>query len=377
MKQKTSSEVKAKSASRLREPQTMEALLAAYGQGIKGFTRGQKVKGRVIAKFPKSLVLDIGGKSEGIVAEKAFIEARDYIRNLKIGDEVLANVIIPEGKNGETLLSLREASSLSLWNRLEDALKTQKTLFVIVRSVNPSGVSVECEGVFGFIPLSHLGKSAVKNIQFLLGKNLQVKILEISRTQNKVVFSERAVSEEGDIKLGKEAFKKLKPGDVFDGEVTSVADFGCFVKINLGTAGEKEETFVEGLVHISEISWGKVVNIKEVIAKGDIVKVKVIGKTDGKLSLSIKQAESDPWEKVQEKYKQESRVRGKVTKISDFGVFVELEPGIEGLIHMTKIPPGKKLTFGQEVDCYVEEISSESKKLALGLVLTEKPIGYK
>jgi len=130
-------------------------------------------------------------------------------------------------------------------------------------------------------------------------------------------------------------------------------------------------------VHISELSWEKVSSPDDVVSQGDKVKVKIVAKRNGKLAFSIKQALEDPWEKVEKKYKKDKRVRADITRVTDFGVFVQLEPGIEGLIHITKIPPGKKLVKGDKVDVYVEDIDKENRKIALGLVLTEKPVGYK
>ena len=134
---------------------------------------------------------------------------------------------------------------------------------------------------------------------------------------------------------------------------------------------------VEGLVHVSELAWGKVDKPSDVVSEGQKIKVKVIGLKDGKLALSMRQAQKDPWDEVTDKYKPETRVSGKVTRMSDFGAFVQLEPGIEGLVHLTKIPPGTRLSEGQEIDVYVEEVDAKARKLSLGLVLTKKPIGYK
>lgn len=350
----------------------MAELLARSGRSTTGFSSGQKVKGRVLSKDSKRLTLDIGGKSEGVVAEKAFSEARDLIKGLKIGDEVTATVLVPETREGVVVLSLRQAAFDASWQKLEEAKETLEPVAVFGKGINPSGVTVDVEGLLGFIPGSQLGKEASKNPQNLMGKYFKAVVLEVDRLTNKVVLSEKEISDAEDIKASKEALKKIKEGDVYDGEVTTVAGFGCFVKLDL-----KEDVKVEGLVHVSELSWSKTENTQDVVKEGDKVKVKVIGTKDGKISLSMKQAQSDPWDEVSEKFSTDSKVRGKVTKVSDFGVFVEVAPGIEGLIHMTKIPPATKLTRGQEIDCYVEEIDSKNKKLALGMVLTSKPVGYK
>ena len=337
---------------------TMAELLASAKGKVVGFSSGQKVKGKVLAKDRKSLILDIGGKSEGQVSEKAFAEVRDFVKGLKVGDEVWATVLVPETKDGVVLLSLRGAAQDASWGKLTRIQKTKESIYVLGRGVNPSGVTVEVEGLLGFIP-----------------KYFKAQIIEVGKSVNKVVLSEKEVSEASDIRLEKEASEKVKEGEIYDGVITTVANFGCFVKI--GVEVDKKKVFVEGLVHISELSWSKVKNPSDIYSEGDKVKIKAIGLKGGKLSFSIKAAEADPWEKADAKYKPESKVSGIATKVSDFGVFVEVEPGIEGLIHTTKIPPGKRLREGEKVNCYVENIDTKARKLSLGLVLTSKPIGYK
>lgn len=351
---------------------TMADLLKKAARPVLGFSSGQKIKGKVVSINTKSVVIDIGGKSEGVVTEEAFSEARDFVKTLKVGDEAMVTVIVPETKEGAVLLSLRHAAQGASWNSLEEARNKGAEVVVLGKAVNPSGITALVEGVTGFIPTSQLGAEASKSPQNLVGKYFKVKIIEVDKNSNKVVLSEKEVSEAESIKKSKEAIEKVKEGEVYDGEVTTVSGFGCFVKIEIGKG-----TSVEGLVHVSEIAWNKIGHPSEVVKEGQKVKVKVIGKRDGRLSLSMKGAEKNPWEMVSEKYKKEDKVKGKVTRMSDFGAFVELEPGVEGLIHITKIPPATKLSEGQEVNCVIEEIDTKKKKLSLGLVLTSKPIGYK
>ncbi|MBI3282956.1 30S ribosomal protein S1 [Candidatus Curtissbacteria bacterium] len=358
-----------------KEPRTMAELLASAKTPIRSFSVGEKVSGRVLGKSRNSLILDIGGKSEGVVAERSFSEARSLIDTLEVGDEIQASVLVPETKEGVVLLTLRDAVFETAWKKLSDAKAKADAIPVLGKGVNPSGVNVEVEGQAGFIPQSQLGALASKNPQALIGKYFKAKVVEVDRLNNKIVLSEREVSEANDIKAVKVAISKVKEGKIYDGEVTTVASFGCFVKINLGSA--KKPVNVEGLVHISELSWGRAQNASDIVKEGDKVKVKVIGVKNGKLALSIKQAGLDPWEEAEAKYKPETKIKGKVSRVTDFGIFVEVEPGVEGLIHITKIPPAMKYGVGQEVNCVVEEIDTKSKKLSLGLVLTEKPIGYK
>jgi ribosomal protein S1 len=232
-------------------------------------------------------------------------------------------------------------------------------------------VLVEVDGITGFIPTSQLGREISKKPEDLVGHKFEAKIIDFDKEQNKIVLSEKEVSQADEIGKFRDALKNIPDGAEFDGVVTTVYDFGAFVKI------ESDKVPLEGLVHISELSWDKVQNASDIIKMGDKVKVKVIGKKNEKLALSIKQTLNDPWAGVDKKYTKDTKVEGKVVRISDFGMFVSLEPGVEGLVHITKIPPTQKFEVGDEVDVTVDEIDSKAKKLSLGLVLTSKPIGYK
>lgn len=373
-----SSRGEARRARGLSEPEakTMEELLAQAGSPFKSANRGQTVKGKITAITKKNVMVDIGGKSEGMVAERAFAEAKDFIKTLKVGDEINARVLIPETPDGFVILSLRAASHDATWRKINESQKTGEAIYVTGKSVNPSGVIVDVEDLEGFIPASLLGRKAASNTQSLIGKRFQAVVVEAVRGDNKVVLSEKQVSEAGEIQLAKDAISKVKNGEIYEGVVTKIYAFGCFVKIKIKVKKDKEVA-VEGLVHISELSWEKISQPEDEVSEGDKVKVKVIGKEEGKLSFSIKQAKTDPWEEIGKKYKKDSKFSGKVVKLSDYGVFIKLEPGVEGLIHMTKIPPGEKLEQGKEVKVYVEEIDSKNRKLSLGLVLTKKPVGYK
>jgi len=355
------------------ESMTMAELLAGAKTKIQGYTLGDKVKATVLSKTPKMLILDIGGKSEGVVTEKAFQEAKEFIRTLNVGDIVTAMVLVPETREGNVLLSLRQASADAAWSILEKAQKDNSPLVVLGKGANTSGVAVEVEGMQGFIPSSQLGRETAKNPESLIGKYFKAIIIDLDKSYNKVVLSEKEITEAADIKAQRAAMAKVKEGQTYDGVVTTVANFGCFVKLDLGS----EKALVEGLVHISELSWEKTAKVSDVVKEGDKVKVRVIGARDGRLSLSIKYALEDPWDKFVKKFKAEDRFKGKVTKLSDFGIFVQIVPGVEGLVHMTKIPPATRFSVGDEINCYIEELDKTTKKVGLGLVLSTKPVGYK
>jgi len=374
---KTKKKVSVSSAPSKRVPKTMEELLKLASTQPKAFSVGDKVEGTITIKTSKKLVLDIDGKGEGLVVDRAFNEARDFIKHLKVGEKVKGQVLITETPDGYTIVSLRHAARDYLWRKLRSLKKDDKEVMVEVKGVNPSGVVVNLYGLTGFIPTSHLGKKVQKNVNSLQGSMLKVKVIEIDERQNRIVLSERAVSEADQLKAQEDAMKIIKKSKVYDGVVTTVADFGVFVAIKISQKGKAEDVRLEGLVHISEMSWGKIGKPSDVLEVGSKVKVKVLEVREGKISFSMKQAKEDPWNQVEKKYKQESKLTGKVTKLSDFGVFVELEPGIEGLVHLTKIPPGKNLRVGDNVKVNVEEVDLEAKKISLGLVLTEKPVGYK
>ncbi len=357
------------------EPKTMEELLSAYGGGLKSIERGDIVEGTVIDIDQNKVVFDIGWKSEGLVAESAYNEARDFIKTLKKGDKVKARVIVPETSDGYVILTLRETAAQAVWGKLQEAYDKEEPVKVFVKNVGSSGATVDVFGLNGFIPGSHMGKDMTKLGDKAEGTTVEAIIIELDRESNRIVLSEKFVSEKELVEKEKKAIKKIEEGEVYDGEVTTVADFGAFVTIFVEIG--KEKIGVDGLVHISELSWDKVEEAQDEVAEGDKVKVKVIGKSNGKLSLSVKQAQKDPWDEIEEKYPADTKVTGKVTKASDFGYFVQLEPGVEGLLHLTKIPPGQKIKAGDEVDVYVEEIDKKERRISLGLVVKTKTTIYK
>ncbi len=355
----------------------MEELLASYGTTVKSLNRGDKINGTVVEKSGKSLILDIGWKSQGMVAEKAYDEAKDYIKTLNTGDEVVAQVIIPETSDGFTILSLRQSAAESVWKKLEVSYEKHDPVNARIKSVGGSGVMVEVMGMTGFIPGSHLGGKIRGDINNMVGQSIKAIVIELDREAKRIVLSERAISEAGDIADEKAAVESVKEKKMYEGVVTTVTDFGCFVSLKISKKGSKQKTTIDGLVHISELSWQKVGKPSDVVKVGDKVKVMVVGKSGGKLSLSIKQATKDPWDTIEKKYKSDSKKKGTVARISDFGYFVELEPGVEGLLHMTKVPPGKRIKEGDKLNIYIEDVNKKDRRISLGLVLAAKPVGYK
>jgi len=358
-------------AAKAKVPETMEELLAQTGYVPKGIKTGELVEGVITEKTPRTVYIDIGGKTEGIISDREVKLAKDYIRSLQVGDKIKVVILQAESDKGQPLLSIKKAALDSTWEEFDQKLKIGEIVVVRGREVNRGGLIVDAKGLQGFIPTSQFGAKLSKRLEDLINRNIEVKTIEVDREKNRLIFSEREVSEASLLKAQEEALGKVKDGDVFDGVITGVMPFGLFVKV--GDLG------LEGLVHISEISWEKVEDPAKFYKQGDQAKVKVLAadKKLGKLNLSIKQLALDPWSIIEEKYQPETKAKGKVVRMAPFGAFVNLEPGIEGLIHISKIPAEKSVQVGDEVNCYVESVDKDHRRMSLGLVLAEKPVGYK
>lgn len=357
------------------EPRTMEELLASVDYQFPSLTVGTEIEGIITEKNKSGVFVDIGGKREGVILNKEMKLLSDFIKGLKVGDKVKVVVVQPEDDSGQTLLSLKKAAFQQLWQEMEEKMKTGEIIRVKGSQSTKSGLLVDAKGIQGFIPLSQFSSQYEGKIEKLTGKEIEVKVIEVDSQKSRLVLSEKAVSEAELLEKQKEVLKKIKKGDVLEGEITAVMPFGYFVKI----APPKTKVNLDGFVHISEISWEKVEDPSKFYKQGENLKFKVLSvdKKTGRINLSIKQLLPDPWEGIEKKYPPEAKVKGKVTKIAPFGVLVCLEPGIEGLIHISKIPVEKTFEIGEEVDCFVEFLDKENRRLSLGLVLKEKPVGYK
>lgn len=359
------------SKSKSGSPRTMEELLQKTGYELRGLSLGEKVEGTVIQVTPKSLILDIGAKSEGVVVDREFVNSREFIKTLQAGDAVVATVVVPETESGQSLLSVLNAAEEAAWKELEKVEKEDKEVEVVVEGVTKGGLNVNFMGLQGFVPSSHLGSELAANPQRAFGRAVKTKVIEFDKEGGRLVFSEKAVSEKELLRAQEKALKKIKEGEKYQGKVAGLTSFGAFVQIEI------DGTPLDGLVHLSELSWTKIDNPESVVSEGQEVEVVVIGKGKDRLALSMKQAEKDPWKDVSKKYKSDARVSGKVTKLGDFGALIELEPGVEGILHLSKIPAGMSVREGDKVECFIEQAQEKARRISLGLVLKEKPIGYK
>lgn len=359
------------------EPTTMEELLATSGYQLSVPKKGETIKGLVTTVNRKMVLVDIGAKTEGIVSEREYDFAKEFIETIKVGDEIDVYVASDENERGQILLSLKRAMFDKLWSMLEDYLKNETEVQVKTVELNRGGMIVRWQGLRGFVPSSQFGASYQGNLQALVGKTINVKPIEVDREKNRLIFSEKHVSEAGAMVQRESALKEVKVGNTFSGSVTGVLSFGAFVAVPV-VAG-KETITVEGLVHISEISWEKVEDIHKYLKVGDKVEVKVLGVEEGtgKLNLSIKQLQADPWSMVGEKYGAGTTVKGTVSRAAPFGVFVNFEPGVDGLIHVSRLGSFGELKTGEPIEVLVENVDPEHRRMSLGPVLKEVPVGYK
>lgn len=342
--------------------------------------RGQQLEGTVTFLSKKMVLVDIGAKTEGMVTDEEAKEAVDVIEGLKIGDKLTVFVKHPENDQGQILLSLRKAVEEGRWSIFKKWMDEDHEVEVAGLEVNKGGMVVKVGDMRGFVPASQFGEKYLGNMDLLLGKNFKVKVIEVDKTQNRLIFSEKLVSDAEGLAKKDEALAYVTASQRLTGTVSGIMPFGVFVTVNVpikDKAGEFAK--VEGLVHISEISWEKVDDPNLVFKVGQEVSVMVIGveKEAGKLNLSIKQLSDDPWKDIETKFAVGTKHNGKVVRIAPYGVFVNFEKGIDGLIHVSKQPQGKEFKVGEEVNVYVEMLDAKSRRMSLGVVLTEVPVEYR
>ena len=349
-----------------REPQTMEELLLQEELKLSPLTRGQTVEGTIVSVGLREMLIDIGAKSEGIVTGREFDSIRDLAAGLSVGDKVTAQVVYPENDQGQIVLSLRQAGGERRWKGLEEAKEDGSSVKVLGMEVNRGGLIVDCGGLRGFLPSSQLDSKMMGKINQMVGQTVEVWVLEVDQESNRLIFSQRRRTTKEDIA---KIVAKVKIGEKYEGTVSAVLPFGIFVDLD----------GLEGMVHISEIAWEKVADPSHYFKVSDKVAAVALGvdEVSGRLNLSVKQLLDDPWKKIGEKYSRDQQISGKITRLTPYGAFVNLQKGVDGLIHISKIPPDFSLNVGDPVDCTIESLDLEGRKISLSLVLKEKPIMYR
>ncbi|MFC1626876.1 30S ribosomal protein S1 [Patescibacteria group bacterium] len=360
-----------------KKSQTMDELLSATGYSIKGFKKGDIIEGKITKVSPREVLVDIGGKSEGVVIDRELETYKEMLMALEIGSIVTAQIIVEENDRGQSVLSLRRNIIIKRWVLLEEQFKSGEAVEVVIKDTVRGGVLVDYGGLRGYIPQSQLESNISRQLDKLSGRKVRVKIIEVDKESNRLVFSQRAIAEAEAFAKQKDIIDELQEGKTVEVVITGVVPFGAFAKLTIEKDGKTHE--VEGLIHISEIAWEKVEDPGQYLNPGDTIKVKVLklDKKTGKVTLSLKQLMPDPWEHVQDMFEKDSQVKGKVTRVTPYGIFVKLSPGIEGLIHISKINPGEEPKKDEEMTCIIEEVQAEKRKISLSPALTEKPIGYR
>jgi small subunit ribosomal protein S1 len=334
----------------------MAELLAAQKFAPRVLSRGQIVEGRIVSIKSGEILVDIGAKAEGIIAGGE-AETDDHLeKELHSGDSILAFVIQPENESGQAILSLKKAGGERKWRTINEKYEKSEAVEVQGLETNKGGLVVDVSGVRGFIPSSHLNMS----LNEAIGKKFDAKILEIDRKTSKLVLSQRGPLSDAEKEKRKKELADFSKDQVLEGVVTRTAPFGIFVRLPSG---------IEGLVHISELSWERVNDPSELFKVDQSVEVKVLGVDleSGKVNLSIKRLSSSPWENIEEKFYPGKKVKGSINKITPYGIFVNLASGIDGLIHSSKIPEGHEYKVGDSIEASVESITPETRRLSLKL----------
>lgn len=342
---------------------------------LKVIKPGDIVEGEVFAKSRNKLWIDIKGRALGVIYGR---ELSTNTSELSKGDKVIATVIEPEDEEGQVILSLRRADREKFWDELKNKYENGDTVSVKVVDANKGGLMVEISDIRGFLPVSQLTSShyprveggdkrkILEKLNKLLNSKLEVKIITFDKNRNDIIFSEKAAGD----KAREEAMSGLKVGDKVKGIISGIIDFGLFIRFNN----------IEGLVHISEISWEKISDLRSMFKVGDEVEAEIISVVGNKVSLSIKRLLPDKWVEVAEKYKLDQVVEGEVTKIVPFGAFVKLDEKIDALAHISdhkdkiteKKPLDKVFVIGKKYHFKITKIDKKEHRIALKLVKTGK-----
>jgi small subunit ribosomal protein S1 len=327
---------------------------------------GEIVKGNVVAVHRDNVIIDIGGKSEGIIPASEFTDAQGQV-TVKAGDVVDVYIESRENDDGLVTLSKEKADKMKVWDEISSACERDELIEGTISQRVKGGLSVTIRGgVKAFLPGSQVDLRPIRNLDKLIGQTYQFKVIKFNKKRGNIVLSRRVLLEKERDQIKTRTLETLEEGKVVRGVIKNITEYGAFV--DLGG--------IDGLLHITDMSWGRVNHPNEVFQVGDEVTVKVLkynAETE-RVSLGLKQTQEDPWNHAEEAYPPGKKVNGKVMSITDYGAFVELEPGVEGLIHVSEMSwtkkvkhPSKLLEIGQTIECQVLEVDSKSKRISLGL----------
>ncbi len=345
-------------------------LVPNYAATMVSFEEGDVVKGKVVRIDKDEVLVDIGYKSEGVIpaSELSIRKSVDPADEVELGEEVDALVLTKEDADGRLILSKKRARFEKAWRRIEAAAESGEPVEGNVIEVVKGGLILDL-GVRGFLPASLVDIRRVHNLEEFTGETLECKVIELNRSRNNVVLSRRAVLEEERKEVREQILGRLQPGQVVEGKISNLVDFGAFVDLD----------GIDGLIHISELSWSHVNHPSEVVAIGDTVRIKVldIDRDRQRISLGLKQTQEDPWQRVISSHRAGDVLAGTVTKVVAFGAFVEILPGVEGLVHISELAdhhvenPSEVVEPGATLDVKILEIDEERRRLSLSIKRVE------
>jgi small subunit ribosomal protein S1 len=344
-----------------------------YDATFRAIEEGEVVTGHVVRIDKDEVLVDIGYKSEGVIpaGELSIRKSVDPHDEVHLGEEVDAIVLTKEDQDGRLIMSKKRARFEKAWRRIETAAESGEPVEGTVIEVVKGGLIIDL-GVRGFLPASLVDIRRVPNLDEYMGTKIETKVIELNRSRNNVVLSRRAVLEEERKEVRQQILDRLQPGLVVEGQISNIVDFGAFVDLD----------GIDGLIHISELSWSHVNHPSEILAIGDTVKVKVldIDRDRQRISLGLKQTQEDPWQRIVDTYSVGDELAGKVTKVVTFGAFVEILDGVEGLVHISELAPHhvespREIVHpGDEIRVKILEIDSERRRLSLSAKRVEDQI---
>ncbi|HEX5592706.1 MAG TPA: 30S ribosomal protein S1 [Solirubrobacterales bacterium] len=341
-----------------------------YAATMVSFEEGDVVKGKVVRIDKDEVLVDIGYKAEGVIpsGELSIRKSVDPHEEVELGEEIDALVLTKEDAEGRLILSKKRARFEKAWRRIEVAADSGEPVEGSVIEVVKGGLILDL-GVRGFLPASLVDIRRVHNLDEFMSQTLECKVIELNRSRNNVVLSRRAVLEEERKEVREQILGRLEPGQVVEGKISNIVDFGAFVDLD----------GIDGLIHISELSWSHVNHPSEVVSIGDTVRIKVldIDRDRQRISLGLKQTQEDPWQRVISTHRSGDVLEGTVTKVVAFGAFVEILPGVEGLVHISELAdhhvenPSEVVEPGSKLNVKILEIDEERRRLSLSIKRVE------
>jgi small subunit ribosomal protein S1 len=340
-----------------------------YEESLKTLEEGQILRGIVMDITPDHVTVDVGYKSEGQIPMQEFLK-RDKKVDVKIGDRIDVLLEKKESEEGILTLSKEKADKIKIWREISRSCREGDVIEGEIVGKVKGGLSVDIGPIQAFLPGSQIDLKPIRNLDALIGQRLKFKVLKFNRKRNNIVLSRRVLLDEERKQWREETLKNLKEGDIVEGTVKNITDYGAF--IDLGG--------MDGLLHITDISWGRIGHPSEKLSMGDRIKVKVLhfDREKEKVSLGLKQVLPDPWESVPKRYPVGSRIKGKVVNVTDYGVFIELGEGVEGLVHISELTwskkikhPSKIVHIGDTVEVMVLDCDTVKRRISLGMKQVE------